>query len=109
MLGLEVITMKLGSRDVFATLFVAIGVAAALSVTQGWSWPLMNGVRMGIIALGLTGMVACAVSGWGTEASTGRLSWANPFVILATLLGVAVLIAGVVGLFTNASIYLIAM
>ena len=101
--------MRLGIRDAFATLFVDIGVAAALSVSQGWNWPLMNGVRMGIIALGLAGMVACSVSGWGTEVSAGKLSWTNPFVLQAILLGVGVTIAAVIGLFTNGSIYLTAM
>ncbi len=97
--------MALARRDAFATLFVAAGVLLALSVIQGWGWPLMNGVRMGIIALGITGMFACSVSGW----SGPNVSYTNPFMIIGILVGVIALGAAIGGLFVNATIYLTVM
>ncbi len=97
--------MGLIRKDVYATVFVAAGLLLALSVTQGWGWPLMNGVRMGIIALGLTGVVACSVSGWATD----KVCFTNPFMIIGIVLGVIALGAAVVGLFANTMPYLVVM
>lgn len=98
--------MRLTWRDAFTTLIVFAGLAFALSVTQGWSWPLMNGVRAGIIALFAAGVVACSVSGWAQEASG---FWRNPFLIVGAIVGVAVLGIGIVGLFVGTTAYLVAM
>lgn len=95
--------MGLTRKDVYATVFVAAGLLLALSVTQGWDWPLMNGVRMGIIAVGVTGLFACAVSGWATD----KVCFSNPFTIIGGLLGVIALGAGVVGLFAGTMPYLV--
>lgn len=95
--------MGLTRKDFYATVFVAAGLLLALSVTQSWAWPLMNGVRMGIIALGVTGAVACSVSGWATD----KVSFTNPFMVIGGLLGVIALGAAVVGLFANTIPYLV--
>lgn len=97
--------MALTRRDAYATLFVAAGLLLALSVVQGWGWPLMNGVRMGIIALAVTGMLACSVSGWAGPTA----SYANPFMMIGIVLGVIALGAAVGGLFVNTIIYLAVM
>jgi hypothetical protein len=94
--------MGLTRKDVYATVFVAAGLLLALSVTQGWDWPLMNGVRAGIIALGVTGLVACSVSGWAAD----KLSFTNPFMVMGVLLGVIAFGAAVIGLFAGTVIYL---
>jgi hypothetical protein len=96
--------MGLTRKDFYATVVVAAGVLLALSVAQGWNWPLMNGVRMGILALGVTGIVACAVSGWATD----KVSFSNPFMVIGGLLGVIALGAAVAGLFANTMPYLVA-
>lgn len=102
--------MRLSLRDAFATVFVFIGLAFALAVTQGWSWPLMNGVRAGIIALGLAGVVACSVSGWAQDAQEqGSSFYRGPFFIVAAILGVFVLGIGIAGLFANAVAFLVWM
>ncbi len=101
--------MRLGLRDAVATLFAAVGVLAAVSVVAGWNWPLMNGVQTGIVVLGVTGLVACAGSGWAFDLLGGKLSLSNPFVLLGILLGVAVLAVGVIGLFANTAIWLTLM
>lgn len=89
--------MALTRKDLYATLLVAAGVLLGLSVVEGWGWPLMNGVRMGIIALLLFGSFACAASGW----STPDVKFTGPFMIAAILVGAVTLLAAVIGLFTN--------
>jgi hypothetical protein len=102
--------MRLTWRDAVATLVVLAGLALALSVTQGWSWPLMNGVRAGIIALGLTGIVACSVSGWAQDANEqGSSFYRSPFFIAGAIVGVFLLGIGIVGLFVGAVQFLVWM
>lgn len=105
-LGPEVIELRLTWRDAYATLFVLAGLAFALSVTQGWSWPLMNGVRAGIIALAISGMVACSVSGWASE---GPGFYKSPFFVAGAILGVALLFIGIIGMFVGTMAYLVWM
>jgi hypothetical protein len=97
--------MGLTRKDVYATVFVAAGLLLALSVTQSWGWPLMSGVRMGILALGLTGIVACSVSGWATD----KVCFTSPFTIIGIVVGVIALGAAVIGLFANTMPYLVVM
>ncbi len=97
--------MGLTRKDVYATVFVAAGLLLALSVTLGWDWPLMNGVRAGIIGLGVTGLFACSVSGWATD----KVSYTNPFMIVGILLGVVAFGAAVIGLFVGTMVYLAVM
>ena len=95
--------MRLTWRDLVATVVVLTGLAFAFSVTQGWSWPLMNGVRAGIIALGVTGIVACSVSGWAQDANEqGSSYYRSPFFIAGAIVGVFLLGIGIVGLFVGA-------
>src|SRR5579859_1166425 len=102
--------MRLTWRDLVATAFVLTGLAFAFSVTQGWSWPLMNGVRAGIIALVLTGMVACSVSGWAQDANEqGSSFYRSPFFIAGAIVGVFLLGIGIVGLFVGAVQFLVWM
>jgi hypothetical protein len=89
---------------------VLAGLVLAFSVTQGWSWPLMNGVRAGIIALGLTGIVACSVSGWAQDAQEqGPSFYREPFFIAAAIVGVFLLGVGIVGLLVGAVPFLVWM
>ncbi len=97
--------MALTRKDLYATVFVAAGLLLALSVTQSWGWPLMSGVRMGILALGLTGMVACSASGWATD----KVCFTSPFTIIGIVVGVIALGAAVIGLFANTMPYLVVM
>lgn len=102
--------MRLSWRDVAATLVVLAGLALAFSVTQGWDWPLMNGVRAGIIALGLAGVVACSVSGWAQDAQEqGPSFYRGPFFIAGAIVGVFLLGIGIVGLFVGAVQFLVWM
>jgi hypothetical protein len=98
--------MRLSVRDAYASIFIAAGVLAAVSVVEAWNWPLMNGVRMGVIVLGLAGAFACSVSGWGEDVAEKRVGWTHPFIVLGTIFGVVALVAGLIALFVNATIYL---
>lgn len=92
-------------RELRAFVLMAIGLTLAFSVTQGWGWPLMSDARAGIIVLGITGMAACVASGSAIE----KVSWTNPFMLLATVAGIVLLGAGVIGLFANRIEYLVVM
>lgn len=98
--------MRLTFKDVFATAFVAIGALAAFSVTAGWSWPLMNGVRMGVIALGVAGLFACSVSGWADEVATRKNGWTDPFIVLGSIVGGGTLMIGLIALITDSALWL---
>jgi hypothetical protein len=92
-------------REAPPTLLTAAGLTLALSVTQGWNWPLLGDARAGIIALGLVGFGACVAS----APSAIGFSIKDPFVIAAVVAGIVVLAAGVMGLFMNTLPYLVAM
>jgi len=92
-------------KDVWATVTTAIGLTLALSVTQGWNWPLLAEPRAGIIALGIVGLVACGGSGWAAAGFSAK----DPFIITAIVAGMVVLVAGVIGLFANTMPYLVVM
>ena len=94
--------MALTVKDLYATLFVAAGILLAVSVVEGWGWPMMNGVRMGIVALLLFGSFACTASGWATP----NVKFTGPFMIGAILVGAVTLIAAVIGLFTDTMVFL---
>jgi hypothetical protein len=92
-------------RDVWATLVTAAGLTLALSVTQGWNWPFLGDVRAGIIALGIVGLVVCGSSGWAAAGTSMK----DPFILTATVAGIVLLAAGVVGMFANTMPYLVVM
>lgn len=93
------------SREIRATLFTAVGLTLAMSAIQGWGWPWLSDARAGIIALGIAGFAACTTS--NGDATTFSIK--DPFVIAAIAVGIVVLAAGVIGLFTNTMPYLVVM
>ena len=96
------------ARDAFATLVTAIGLALALSVTQGWNWPVVgDSVRWGVVSLGLVSLFACGSSGWTT--ALGGTWYADPFIDAAIVAGTLTLAVGVIGLFTGSMAYLVWM
>jgi len=92
-------------KEVGATLITAAALTLALSVTQGWNWPLLSDARAGIIVLGVVGLGACILGG---SAATS-LPIKDPFVI-AAFVAIGVLVgAAAIGLFVNTVPYLIVM
>lgn len=92
-------------RESGATLVTIVGLALALSVTQGWNWPLLGDARAGIIGLAVVGYGACVMS----NSAANRFSVRDPFVIVAIAAGCVLLAAAVVGLFVNTLPYLVVM
>ncbi len=99
-------------RDALATLLVAVGLGFGYSVVAGWGWPLMNGVRAGIIALGLAGSLACPV-GWTTQESDfftkpslSALHQVGTFFVIGSIVGAFLLSIGIAGLIVGTMPYL---
>jgi hypothetical protein len=97
--------MRLSWKDAWSTVLVVIGLAMALSVTQGWNWPLLGGVREGIIALGVFGVGACLFGDVGE-----RFYRTDPFALatmLVFMLAAAIAIVG--GLIVGSVQYLLVL
>jgi hypothetical protein len=97
--------MRLSKQDAWSTVLVVVGLTMALSVMQGWNWPLLGGVREGVIALGIAGLGACLLG-----SPRERFYFTDPFA-LATMLVAAVAVAFVIvgGLITGSVEYLLAL
>jgi hypothetical protein len=97
--------MRLSWKDVWATVLVVVGLSMALSVTQGWNWPFLGGVREGIIALGIAGLGACLLG-----SPRERFYFTDPFGLVTMLIVmVALAIAIVGGLIVGSVEYLVAL
>ena len=97
--------MRLDWRDAIATVFVVIGLTLALSVTQGWNWPLLGGVREGIVALVVLGLVAHFLG-----APRERFYYTDAFGLLTVVIAVAAMAVAIVGgLLTGSAEYLLAL
>jgi uncharacterized phage infection (PIP) family protein YhgE len=84
--------MRLTWRDLLSTVLVLVGLVLALSVMEGWSWPLLGGVREGIIALAVVGFGAHLL-GEPRE----RFYWTDPFALVTMLIVAAAMAIGILG------------
>jgi hypothetical protein len=97
--------MRLSWKDAWSTVLVVAGLAMALSVTLGWRWPLLGGVREGIIALGIAGLGACILG-----SPRERVYFTDPFGLVTMLIVMVALAFTIVGGLIVASVeYLIAL
>jgi hypothetical protein len=97
--------MRLTWKDALSSALVVAGLAMALSVLAGWGWPLLGGVRAGIIALGVLGGIACVLG-----APFERSYYADPFGLITAVIAMGgVTIAVVGGLIFGAQQYLLAL
>jgi hypothetical protein len=97
--------MRLSWKDLVSLVLVLVGLALALSVMQGWNWPLLGGVREGIVALAIFGFGAHLMG-----APRERFYWTDPFglvMVLAVAAGMVVAIVG--GLITGSEPYLLVL
>jgi len=97
--------MRLSWKDAWATILVVVGLAMALSVTQGWSWPLLGGVREGIVALAIAGVGACILG-----SPRERSYFTDPFglsMMIVVMVAAAIAIVG--GLIVGSVEYLVAL
>ena len=91
--------MQLTWKDLFSTVLVAFGLALALSVTQGWNWPLLGGVREGIIALTVVGVGAHLLG-----APRQKFYFTDPFGLMMLLIVVVAFAVAIVGGLITASV-----
>jgi hypothetical protein len=84
--------MKLTWKDAVSTVLVLAGLAMAVSVIQGWGWPLLGGVRAGVIALGVTSLGACVLGG-----SLDRFYMTDPFGLATFIVAMGALAIAIVG------------
>jgi hypothetical protein len=84
--------MRLTWRDAVSTGLVVAGLAAALSVVYEWGWPLLGGVRAGIIALAVAGLGSCVFG-----SSLDRFYFKDPYGVITGLIAVATLAISIVG------------
>lgn len=84
--------MRLTWKDAVSTVLVLAGLSMALSVVAGWGWPLLGGVRSGIVALGIAGLGACLLA-----SSRDSFYIRDPFGLMTSvimMLGLGVAIVG---------------
>ena len=84
--------MRLTRKDALATVLVLAGLAMALSVMQGWNWPLLNGVRAGVVALGIAGFAACLLG-----SSLESFYFNDPYGVLTFVIAIATISVSIVG------------
>jgi hypothetical protein len=84
--------MRLSWKDAGATALMVVGLSMAMSVTQGWNWPFLGGVREGIVALAIAGLGACLLGSPGE-----RSYFTDPFGVATMLIVVAALVITIVG------------
>ena len=97
--------MRLSWKDAWSTVLVVFGLSMALSVTQGWNWPLLGGVREGIVALGIAGVGACLLG-----SPRERFYFTDPFGLVTVIIVVGALGTAIVGGLIFGSVeYLVAL
>lgn len=84
--------MRLTWRDLVSTVLVVVGLVLALSVMEGWNWPLLGGVREGIIALTVVGFGAHLLG-----EPRDRFYWTDPFGLVTMLIVAAAMGIAIVG------------
>jgi hypothetical protein len=96
--------MRLNWKDLLSTVLLVVGLALALSATQGWNWPLLGGVREGIIALTVFGFGAHLLG-----APRERFYYTDPFALVTILIVVAAMAIAIVGGLITGSVQFLVM
>lgn len=98
--------MKLGWRDAAATVVLIAGLVLAFSVTQGWAWPGLAGVREGIVALLVVGFAVHLLAAAPRE----RFYYTDPFGLVTAIVVMGAMAVVVVGGLITAEVgYLMAL
>ena len=84
--------MRLTWRDPVSTLVLLAGLSMAVSAWQDWGWPLLGGIRAGIIALAAAGLVSCVVGG-----TLDRFYFSDPFGLITFVISMTALAIAIVG------------
>jgi hypothetical protein len=97
--------MKLSWKDVVSTILVVVGLTLALSVAQEWNWPLLGGVREGIIALAILGFGAHLLGD-----ARERSYYSDPFGLITMIIVVTAMAVAIIGgLITGSFQYLLVL
>jgi hypothetical protein len=102
--------MSLTWKDAVATLFMAAIVAvyvAFLNGTSLWLTSSARGTTCAVLVLGMVG--GCALGAAGQLYAGTQSQPQDPFTILATMAGMAALVAAVIGLITGGTVALAAL
>lgn len=86
----------LGGKDILATIFTSGTVGLYYAKEKGLLVPLVSSNRLLFAVLLVVGLVVCAVS-----SSMGQNPWSNPWIVAASALGGAALLAAIIGLITG--------
>ncbi len=84
--------MRLTLRDAVSTAIVLAGLAMGLSVLAGWNWPLLGGVRAGIVAVAIAGFAACMLA-----SALESFYFTDPFGVMTFLVAMGAMAIGIVG------------
>ena len=96
--------MRLTWRDGATTVLATAGALAVVALMQEWGWPMLGSIRAGVVAVGVVGMAMCRFG-----ARFEGASWTSPYMVVASLLGVAALALGILGLVTGSQAVLVAL
>jgi hypothetical protein len=92
----KVVIPMLGGKDILATIFTSGTVGLYYAKEKGLLVPLVSSNRLLFAVLLVVGLVVCAVS-----SSMGQNPWSNPWIVAASALGGAALLAAIIGLITG--------
>jgi hypothetical protein len=93
--------MRLTWKDAVATICMAATVAVYVALLQGAGWPLVASVRGTTAAILIIGAVGgCAMGAADELYGKVRTPSLRMFVVIASILGVGALVAGVIALVT---------
>jgi hypothetical protein len=90
-------------KDLFTGLLAALTLLVLLAVTQNWGWPVLSSHRAAIAVVAVLGLAA----GCGYAARTWSVQ--DPFILLASGLGLAALVLIVGGLIVANEAWLLAL
>lgn len=99
--------MKLTFRDAITTVLAGLVAAVALSVTQGWAWPMIGTPRAGIVAIGILGVAMCSIGTRSQDMATKDAFLRHPGMIVGSVLGAAALVLLVAGLVVGSEALLV--
>jgi hypothetical protein len=91
--------MTLTYKDFITTLLAATTTGFAYLMTTGYKFPIISGYRAGIVVLLAIGIAMCA---FGSRVTEGV--WSGPWVVTASVLGIAALVVAIVGLVTGTKV-----
>ena len=95
--------MSLTGKDIVTTLLAVATFGLYYAMGRGIDLPVITGVRGAVLVMGAIGIMMCAMSGYTPTQTSGS----NPFIVVASALGIASLFLIAYGLITGAKMALL--